>query len=86
VEPDNPSYLDSLGWAYYKMGKYPEAEKKLLEAARIDSSSSTIQEHLGDVYNKQGRAPQAKTFWEKALLLASDPADINRLKGKLGRQ
>jgi len=86
VEPTNPSYLDSLGWTYYKLGNYAEAEKKLLEAARFDSSSSTIQEHIGDVYLKQGKAPQAKTAWEKALVLTSDPADITRLKGKLGRK
>ena len=84
IEPDNPSYLDSLGWAYFKLGKYAEAEKYLLEAARLSDDSSTIQEHIGDVYQKQGKMPAAKAAWEKALNLASSPEDITRLKGKLG--
>lgn len=86
TEPDNPSYLDSLGWAHYKLGNYAEAEKYLLDAARIDAASSTIQEHIGDVYQKQGKTAQAKNAWEKALLLTSDAAEITRLKGKLGQK
>jgi tetratricopeptide (TPR) repeat protein len=86
IEPDNPSYLDSLGWAHYKLGNYAEAEKNLLAAARVSSDSSTIQEHIGDVYLKQGKAAQAKDAWEKALLLTSDAAEMARLKGKLGRK
>lgn len=86
VEPDNPSYLDSLGWAYFKLGKYAEAEKYLLEAGRLDTDSSTIQEHIGDVYQKQNKLPAAKTAWEKALSLATNPEDITRLKTKLGRK
>jgi tetratricopeptide (TPR) repeat protein len=86
IEPDNPSYLDSLGWAYFKLGKYAEAEKHLLEAARLAGESSTIQEHVGDVYQKQGKLPAAKAAWEKALNLASSPEDITRLKAKLGRK
>ncbi|MEJ7847665.1 MAG: tetratricopeptide repeat protein [Pyrinomonadaceae bacterium] len=83
VDPTNPSYLDSLGWAYFKLGKLAEAEKHLKDAARIDAGSSAIYEHLGDVYQKQGKSEFAKTYWQKALNLASDPADISRLKGKL---
>lgn len=83
VDPTNPSYIDSLGWAYFKLGKFAEAEKYLKDAARIDTGSATIQEHLGDVYQKQGKAGPAKIAWEKALNLASDPTDIMRLKGKL---
>jgi tetratricopeptide (TPR) repeat protein len=83
VDPTNPSYLDSLGWAYYKLGKYAEAEKYLKSAARYDSGSPTIMEHLGDVYLKQGKLELAKTAWQKALSLAADAGDINRLKTKL---
>ncbi|HSK73012.1 MAG TPA: tetratricopeptide repeat protein [Pyrinomonadaceae bacterium] len=83
VDPTNPSYLDSLGWAYYKLGKYAEAEKYLKSAARYDSGSSTIMEHLGDAYQKQGKLELAKTAWQKALSLAANAEDINRLKTKL---
>ncbi len=83
VDPRNPSYLDSLGWAYFKLGKLDDAEKYLKDAARLDTDSSTIQEHLGDVYFKKQNAGLAKASWEKALRLAWDEGDIDRLKKKL---
>jgi tetratricopeptide (TPR) repeat protein len=83
IDPANPSYLDSLGWAYFKLGNLPEAEKYLKAALQIDDSSSTIHEHLGDVYQKQGKPDAAKAAWRKALTLASETDEINRLKTKL---
>lgn len=84
VDPTNPSYLDSLGWAYFKLGNYAEAEKYLKEAVRFDSGSATIHEHLGDVYQKQGKNELAKASWERALNLAENEKDIQRLRTKLG--
>ncbi len=83
IDPANPSYLDSLGWAYFKLGKLPEAEKHLKAALQIDNSSSTIHEHLGDVYQKQGKPDAAKAAWQKALTLTSETDEVNRLKAKL---
>jgi tetratricopeptide (TPR) repeat protein len=83
VDPRNPSYLDSLGWAFFKLCKFDDAEKFLKDAARLDADSSTIQEHLGDVYFKKQNSALAKASWEKALKLAWDEADIDRLKKKL---
>ena len=83
IDPTNPSYLDSLGWAYFRLGKLTEAEKHLKNALRIDSSSGTIHEHLGDVYQKQGKAELARASWERAAGLFSDSADVTRVKKKL---
>jgi len=83
VDPTNPSYLDSLGWAYFRLGKLPEAESNLKEALRIDSSSGTIHEHLGDVYQKQGKNELAKSSWNRAANLFSDAKDVARVKRKL---
>jgi tetratricopeptide (TPR) repeat protein len=83
VDPTNPSFLDSLGWAYYKLGKYAEAEKHLKEALLQDADSATIREHLGDVYKAQGKAELAKLEWERALILTFDQADTSRLRAKL---
>lgn len=83
TDPTNPSYLDSLGWAYFKLGKFAEAEKYLNQAALYDSGSATIQEHLGDLYYKTGKLAQAKTAWQKALNLASEKTEIERLRGKM---
>ena len=83
LNPTNSSYLDSLGWAYFKLGKFDEAEKYLKDALRFDSSSSTINEHLGDVHQKQGKPELAKSAWQKALNFTNDADEINRLKTKL---
>lgn len=83
LNPTNPSYLDSLGWAYFKLGRLDEAETNLKNALRFDDSSSTIQEHLGDVYQKQGKLDAAKLAWQKALNLTTEAEDINRLRAKL---
>jgi len=83
IDPTNPSYLDSLGWANFRLGNLEEAERNLRNAARIDYASATIQEHLGDVYDKQGKQQQARTFWQRALDLSTNEADANRIRIKL---
>lgn len=84
TDPTNPSYLDSLGWAYFKLGKFGEAELYLREALRLDPSSATINEHLGDVYAAQSKSEQAKASWQRSLNLASESKEVERLKKKLG--
>lgn len=83
IDENNPSYLDSLGWAYYKLGRYDEAEKYLKKAAKLDPTSATIQEHLGDVYAKQKKLELAKASWKKALNLSSDAEEVSRLENKI---
>ncbi|MGH9943019.1 MAG: tetratricopeptide repeat protein, partial [Pyrinomonadaceae bacterium] len=83
VEPTNPSFLDSLGWVYFKLGQLEEAERYLGEAARRNGQSATIQEHLGDVYQSRGKAELARATWRKALNLSTEPAQTARIKAKL---
>ena len=84
AEPQNASFLDSLGWVYYKLGKLKEAERYLSDAARRNPTSATIQEHLGDLFKKLGQQEKAQTFWRKALSLSAEAADTARIKAKLG--
>jgi len=63
----NGAYLDSLGWIYYKQGKYSEAEATLRKAVERESHDPTIHSHLGDVYAKLGRTEMAAMQWEKSL-------------------
>jgi tetratricopeptide (TPR) repeat protein len=86
AEPRNPSFLDSLGWAYFKLGKLKEAERYLSDAARLNASSATIQEHLGDLFQKLGQQEKAQAFWRKALSLAVEAAETTRIKAKLNRE
>lgn len=83
AEPENASFLDSLGWAYFKMDKLPEAERYLTAAARRNPTSAAIQEHLGDLYQKLGKTDEARAAWQKALKLATEPEAPNRLQGKI---
>ena len=63
----NGAYLDSLGWIYYKQGKYAEAEATLRKAVERERHDPTIHSHLGDVYAKTGRTDLAAAQWEKSL-------------------
>ncbi len=67
MEPKNGAYLDSLGWAYFKMSKFNLAEIHLEEAARRVTSDPTIHEHLGYLYFSTGRTKQARDAWKRAL-------------------
>lgn len=86
AQPDNSSFLDSLGWAYFKLGNLDEAEKNLREAIRHSPSSSTILDHLGDVYAKQGKLDLARVAWQKALNLTTDNAEVAKIKAKLNKK
>ena len=67
LEPTNGAYLDSLGWAYFKLGKYDLAEESLNKAALRMGSDPTVQDHLGDLYQKTGRLKLAAAHWERAV-------------------
>jgi tetratricopeptide (TPR) repeat protein len=83
AEPTNSSFLDSLGWVYFKLGQFENAERHLKEAARRNSTSSTIHEHLGDLYSRQGKMELARAAWQKALSLSLEVDKTARLKAKL---
>ena len=89
-EPMNGAYLDSLGWAYFKLGQYELAEENLRQAAERDQTDPTVHEHLGDLYEKTGRIRLAAAQWQLSLTqyaqsAAADvePADVAKLQRKL---
>ena len=67
LDPQNGAYLDSLGWAYYKMGNYDLAEENLRRASERIGNDPTVHDHLGELYQKTGRLKLAATHWERAL-------------------
>jgi tetratricopeptide (TPR) repeat protein len=90
LDPANGAYLDSLGWAYFRLGKYDLAEENLLKASQKINTDPTVHDHLGDLYQKTGRLKQAATNWERALnewnrTIAAevDPVDVARVQKKL---
>jgi tetratricopeptide (TPR) repeat protein len=93
IEPDNGSYLDSLGWAYYKIGKLDLAETHLKRAADQLLTNSVVQDHYGDVLARLGRFDQAIAAWNRALSGDGDSIDradidkkIRSAKQKLPRR
>jgi tetratricopeptide (TPR) repeat protein len=81
IEPDNGSFLDSLGWAYFKADKLDLAEENLRRAADQLKTNSIIQEHYGQVLFKLGRYDEAIAAWTRALNGdgdSIDKADIDR--------
>ena len=83
VEPGNPSYLDSLGWAYFRQGRLDLADGPLTEAAGKLRGNSVVQEHLGDLRFKQGRFVEASAAWERALAGDGQSVDRARIEKKL---
>jgi tetratricopeptide (TPR) repeat protein len=76
IEPENGSYLDSLGWAYFKSDKLDLAEDSLRRAADQLKTNSVIQDHHGDVLFKLGRVDEAIAAWTRAL--NGDGDSVNR--------
>ncbi|HNH82138.1 MAG TPA: tetratricopeptide repeat protein [Acidobacteriota bacterium] len=83
IEPTNSSFLDSLGWLYFKRSQYDQARQYIEQAIGYDGRSATQHDHLGDVYEKLGKLDQAREMWKKAVDMATDPAEIERIKTKL---
>jgi tetratricopeptide (TPR) repeat protein len=85
IEPDNPSYLDSLGWAYFQQGKLELADQPLTNAAEKLPSNSVVQDHLGDLRFKQGRYADAIAAWERSLAGDGDSIDRATIQRKLSQ-
>jgi tetratricopeptide (TPR) repeat protein len=83
VEPDNGSFLDSLGWAYYKGGKLEQAAEQLKRASDQLTTNSVIQDHYGDVLFKMGRYDEAIAAWTRSLAGDGDSIDRANIDKKI---
>jgi len=83
LEPGNPSFLDSLGWAYYRQGKLDLADPPLTEAASKMPNNSVIQDHLGDLRFKQRRFADAAAAWERSLTGDGESIDRTVIEKKI---
>lgn len=82
-EPNNGYYVDSLGWAYYKLGKYQDAVRHLERAVELRPEDPILNDHLGDAYWKVGRTREARFQWSHALSLDPEPEDRKDIVDKL---
>jgi tetratricopeptide (TPR) repeat protein len=83
VEPANPSFLDSLGWAYFRQGHLDKADAPLTEAAAKLPENSVVQDHLGDLRFRQQRYSDAAAAWERSLAGDGDSIDRAHVERKL---
>jgi tetratricopeptide (TPR) repeat protein len=81
--PDDGYIVDSLGWAYYRLGNYDEAVKHLERAVELKPDDPTINDHLGDGYWKTGRFLEAQFQWSHAKDLKPEPEDLEKIEQKL---
>lgn len=84
IEADslNSSYLDTIGWVYFKLGNYELAKKYLEKAIEVGGESAVMLDHLADTEFKLGNTAKAKTLWEKAIEL--DPSN-NEIQQKIDK-
>lgn len=77
-QPKNGSFVDSLGWAHYRLGNYATALKVLERASQLEPTDPVITDHLGDALWRMKREVEARYQWRKAL--AFEPTDEDRVK------
>jgi tetratricopeptide (TPR) repeat protein len=86
-DPDNRAYRDSLGWVYYRLGRFADAITELEEAIKPepdaepgdDGPDGVILDHLADAYAAAGRKDDARKFWQRAEKSFEKQADKEKL-------
>lgn len=84
AEPQSGEIIDSLGWAYYRLGDYKSAVEKLEMAVTLSPSIAEVNDHLGDAYWRVGRKTEAEFQWRRVLTLAPNARLRVSVERKLG--
>ena len=83
LKPSDGYIADSVGWAYYKLGRYADAAKTLENAVELVPGDPTINDHLGDAYWRVGRKLDAQFQWNHALAFGPDKTQKTLIEAKL---
>ena len=75
--------VDSLGWAYYRLGDYKAALESLERAVEIEPGDPDVNDHLGDLYWRLGRLDEARFQWTRVLSLEPTPTQKVLVETKL---
>ena len=79
LSQNNSTYLDTMAWVLYKLGRYDEAKKYMQQALSLDRHrSAELALHYGDILHALGEEFMAKTYWRKALERGADKEEIER--------
>ncbi|MEN9755743.1 MAG: hypothetical protein RLZ07_2125 [Pseudomonadota bacterium] len=82
-QPTDGYIVDSLGWAYFRLGQYDKALQLLEKAVDLKAADPTINDHLGDVYWRLGREREARFQWNHARDLNPEPEDLAKILDKI---
>jgi len=83
LSPEDGYIIDSVGWAYYRLGRYADAAKALEAAIQLIPGDPTINDHLGDAYWRIGRRLDAHFQWSHALAFGAEAEEKAELQKKL---
>ena len=83
LKPDDGYIVDSLGWAYYRLGRYREAVEHLEQADELRPSDPILNDHLGDALWRVNRKREARFQWQWALTLDPAKKSIEAIRKKL---
>lgn len=83
ASPRDGMIVDSLGWAYFRLGRWDEAVRELEKAVELKPGDPTINDHLGDAYWRAGRRLEGKFQWQHAKDLNPEPDDLAQINEKL---
>src|SRR5712672_3580571 len=81
--PDDGYIVDSLGWAFYRIGNFEDAVKNLERAIDLKPEDPTINDHLGDAYWRTGRTLEAKFQWAHARDLKPEAEELPKIEAKI---
>ena len=83
ARPDDGYITDSLGWVFYRLGRFEDAVAPMERAVELEPLDPLINDHLGDVLWMVGRKREAEFQWKRALSLDPEPAEKARIERKL---
>jgi Flp pilus assembly protein TadD len=85
LKPEDGFIVDSLGWVFYRLGRYNEAVTELERAIELRPQDPVINDHLGDAYWKVGRHHEARYQWQRALSFEPEADQVQPIQVKLER-
>jgi Flp pilus assembly protein TadD len=85
LRPSDGYIVDSLGWAYYKLGRFEDAVRELERAVSLKPEDPVLNDHLGDAYWRVGRKLEATFQWSYARDLKPDPDVLASVQEKLAK-
>ncbi|KAA2236363.1 tetratricopeptide repeat protein [Salinarimonas soli] len=83
LSPRDGMIIDSLGWGYYRLGRYEDAVRELERAVELKPGDPVVNDHLGDAYWRVGRRLEARFQWQHARDSNPEPEELTKIVRKL---